>query len=622
MAETSGFFNAEVLADGSYDRTYAAEQFAKYFSKFIGNGIFVTPASQLKVIPKTGELAILVQAGSGYINGYWYDNSSTVSKQLQIASGTQSRIDRVVLRWSVLNRDITLDILTGSPSSAPSAPSVTRDANVYELALADIVVGVGVTEVKEANITDLRNNNSLCGYVAGVVSQIDATNLFSQFTAAFNDWFADLKKQSDERYDSFDKLLDQYANEFDTWFDEVKGKLSGDVAASLQNQVDALGEEVKMIPFAYGHNNFVTDLLRVDHDNPLGESNKFSVISTEDASTLANSPIASGAFYAYREIMLVDSQVGNKAKIIVVVFEAYPQDGRIWINSFNPDSQKWSDWQIIANLKDIAGLEDKLSKLNGDVGSLQVYYQSTKASDISDFINKKIQIMMSKSKDGLYVDRGIYDGSYYAITIGNVVGNEIIGTAVIGDVFYHWRKPYSASKAIVFALAKQTDLDALKKSVSDGKSSIASAITNNGVATASDATFAVMVKNIGTACTNKYNAGHSAGYTDGYNEAAASASGPFGFGQSASYFATPIKTHKMGTSDNSFVIQEAGSYRCCAAAYGGNFNVALVINGVTKFNTSRTLDAYVDLNVGDNVYMRTIGDSSGVCQIAGSIWKA
>jgi len=51
----------------------------------------------------------------------------------------------------------------------------------------------------------------------------------------------------------------------------------------------------------------------------------------------------------------------------------------------------------------------------------------------------------------------------------------------------------------------------LKNSVSDGKSSIASAITNQGVTTASDATFATMATNIATVASDKYNAGSTAG---------------------------------------------------------------------------------------------------------------
>ena len=51
------------------------------------------------------------------------------------------------------------------------------------------------------------------------------------------------------------------------------------------------------------------------------------------------------------------------------------------------------------------------------------------------------------------------------------------------------------------------EINALKKSVSDGKKAVADAITGQGVATAEDAPFATMVENIGTVGTNKYNSG-------------------------------------------------------------------------------------------------------------------
>lgn len=58
--------------------------------------------------------------------------------------------------------------------------------------------------------------------------------------------------------------------------------------------------------------------------------------------------------------------------------------------------------------------------------------------------------------------------------------------------------------------ADQTEVDSLKKSVSDGKTTVANAITGQGVTTATDATFATMATNIATVGTNKYNAGVTA----------------------------------------------------------------------------------------------------------------
>lgn len=71
-------------------------------------------------------------------------------------------------------------------------------------------------------------------------------------------------------------------------------------------------------------------------------------------------------------------------------------------------------------------------------------------------------------------------------------------------------KPIStATQAALDLLAE--DIEETKKSVSDGKATVASAITGQGVSTASDATFATMASNINTVATNKYNGGYNAG---------------------------------------------------------------------------------------------------------------
>jgi len=44
--EFSSFFNAE-LVSGAYDRVYQAEDFAKYFASFVGNGVYMNKATNL-----------------------------------------------------------------------------------------------------------------------------------------------------------------------------------------------------------------------------------------------------------------------------------------------------------------------------------------------------------------------------------------------------------------------------------------------------------------------------------------------------------------------------------------------------------------------------------------------
>lgn len=98
--------------------------------------------------------------------------------------------------------------------------------------------------------------------------------------------------------------------------------------------------------FCKGSDRLLTDVLQIDFTNPTGESNSYGVIATEDASKLLNSPVADGAFYAYREVLTIKSASKNY-KVIARLTEAYPSPGRTWIKAYNPDVSGWSDWKVI-----------------------------------------------------------------------------------------------------------------------------------------------------------------------------------------------------------------------------------------------------------------------------------
>lgn len=111
-----------------------------------------------------------------------------------------------------------------------------------------------------------------------------------------------------------------------------------------------LNKETKAISknqnFCKGSDRLLTDVLQIDFTNPTGESNSYGVIATEDASKLLNSPVADGAFYAYREVLTIKNHTKDY-KVIVRLTEAYPSPGRIWIRAYNPDVSDWSNWKVI-----------------------------------------------------------------------------------------------------------------------------------------------------------------------------------------------------------------------------------------------------------------------------------
>ena len=257
--EKSSFFNSV-----SHDRVYRAEEWAEYFASFIGNGVFPVPSNNLQVVAGSG-MVVTVKAGKAWINGYFYYNTGDLSLTLPVADGVLNRIDRIVVRWDLTERLISVVVKSSTPSASPTPPALQRDADAYELCLADITTGAGVTAISQAVITDRRLDTSLCGVVAGVVDQIDT----AAFNAQLEAWFSDYKGQSLQEFndlvsymDSLELLADQqynalqaYMNEFkleakhdfNAWFASVKNVLDEDTAGHLVNMIQSNTARIELI---------------------------------------------------------------------------------------------------------------------------------------------------------------------------------------------------------------------------------------------------------------------------------------------------------------------------------------------------------------------------------------
>lgn len=217
MAYTSGFFDAVDQGGGNYDRVYSAATFAHYFSLLVKNGVFPDPSTGMQVKASSNpDMHVSVQPGSGWVNGYYITVEDNAPEQLTIptANPSLSRIDSVIMGLNYVDREIQLYIKSGAVSASPSAVSLQRDNDLYELELAQITVGAGVASISQSSIVDMRQNTPRCGIVAGTINQIDTTDLFAQYDDAFQ-----------------------------TWFEGIKTQLSGDIATNLQNQINTLKTE-------------------------------------------------------------------------------------------------------------------------------------------------------------------------------------------------------------------------------------------------------------------------------------------------------------------------------------------------------------------------------------------
>jgi len=153
------------------DRVLIAEDFLSYFSVMISPGIFPSIADNLKVLPGSG-LSVVVSPGRASLENarlYQLDSPKTLPVSPDMSF---PRINRVVVRCDKINREITAEILQGTPAANPSPPTLTRNVSVWELCLANVYIPGNAGGVAPGNITDTRLDQSLCGVVNSLVGAV------------------------------------------------------------------------------------------------------------------------------------------------------------------------------------------------------------------------------------------------------------------------------------------------------------------------------------------------------------------------------------------------------------------------------------------------------------------
>ena len=171
----------------NYDRLYNSAEFVRYFANFIGNGIFADPADGMQAYSKGG-MVVGIKPGKCFVNGRagYADGEDSVT--LDYGEEGTHRYDAIVVRLDLTApvRDIHIDVIRGDDADTLAAavkPTPVREGLVYDLVLAYVAVGDGVSVITDAVIIDTRSDKSICGIVTGLVNNIDTTALFKQYEA-------------------------------------------------------------------------------------------------------------------------------------------------------------------------------------------------------------------------------------------------------------------------------------------------------------------------------------------------------------------------------------------------------------------------------------------------------
>jgi hypothetical protein len=154
------------------DRVYPASSFSEFFASIIGTGVQSLGAN-LQVLEVPGTMQVEIQPGVAWINGYFYMvDADKLQLSIDGADPNDLRYDRIVLRWDLQNRELTVKVLKGIPDVNPVIPALTRTESIYEISLAKIDVTAGKSFLEQSQIIDERADDSLCGQ-AGLLVLVD-----------------------------------------------------------------------------------------------------------------------------------------------------------------------------------------------------------------------------------------------------------------------------------------------------------------------------------------------------------------------------------------------------------------------------------------------------------------
>lgn len=377
MAVTYGFYDSL-----NHDRLYNAQQMSAIFDGIINDGVFMSVGNQFHTVAGTG-MQVIVKSGRAWFDSTWTLNDAEYPLSIDAADVLLTRIDAVVLEVNseVATRANTIKVVKGTPASTPAKPTLTNTATVHQHALAYVTVAKNTTAITNSMI-EIVVGKTETPYVTAILQTTDITDLFKK-----------------------------WENDFQVWFETVKGTLDGDVALNLQNQIDHCvkkadkatsadidaGTADKWVDAAsIGSNILSLGNVIQDYTDTLLTNENYGLISNKTISLKNN------------EYSTLFNKIKYKYGCYYDDFYKVTRDADISSSSDRPDLQYVTMFRVLV--------------YNGHVYTLtRVCYSGTSANSYSDVIMKDNQVLetkttISSSNVSNYCTFFVYNNRFYKIT--------------------------------------------------------------------------------------------------------------------------------------------------------------------------------------------------------------
>lgn len=171
------------------------------------------------------------RTGYAYINLHTIHNTTILELTVGQASGTLPRFDRVILRNDETERRPSIFIREGAYSRNPSPPVLINNDTIQEKSLAKIYIKAGAVEITQADITDERADDTVCGFVASQFQELD----FSQLSKQFEDWSSRKMAEMEAVYTEF---VERYTELEKNFKEEIQQEHSGFMAETEEEHTE------------------------------------------------------------------------------------------------------------------------------------------------------------------------------------------------------------------------------------------------------------------------------------------------------------------------------------------------------------------------------------------------
>lgn len=235
MAVKCGYYNSK-----NKDRRYNAEEMSQYFMGLISKGVLQNYLEKFVVVENEG-MNVIVSPGRAYFSdGKFIENTTDYTIAIDASDVILNRIDRIVLQNNKDEdvRSAAIVYKKGEPATQPTAPELINTADIEELSLATIKVDKLVETITQADITNTIPDTSVCGYVTGLIEQVDTSDLYAQYEAAYSQSlqtgetaFSEQLEEQETEFDTqkttnqavFDRQIEDNQAAFDEWYEGLQG---------------------------------------------------------------------------------------------------------------------------------------------------------------------------------------------------------------------------------------------------------------------------------------------------------------------------------------------------------------------------------------------------------------